>query len=121
MTKKKSEEKSADMLERAHESVFGFWELCKLLFADTDETPYRMNELKESSKFYKEAVEMSKELGIDWEKMSDADSNRVMINMLADRYASIGETCARKCKIEISVVLKDGSSKVAITEEPQDA
>ena len=116
MAKKKSEEKKGDAIDKTCVNVLEFWELCKLLFADTEETPYKMNELKETNKFYDEAREMAKELEIDWDKMDNSDSNRIMINMLADRYERIGSSCDRKCKIEVSVLLSDGSGKSAIKE-----
>ena len=125
MTKKKSEEEKVNenekVLEKTCVDVLEFWELCKLLFAETDETPYRMNDLKEANKFYNEAVAMAEELGIDWKGMSDSESNRIMINMLADRYDRIGDACTRKCKIEISVLLCGGEGKVAIKEGGENA
>lgn len=101
----KNKKDNEDVIDAATEAVLKYWRFSKLLFAETSETPYRMNELKPTNEFYGMAKDMADELEIDWEKMNDAESNRIMLNMLSDLYAEIGTATDRKCKLNISVTI----------------
>jgi len=87
MAKKKESESKTN---RAFEAWMAFMELCKTLFGD-DNAPYNVNELDKSSKFYNYAVELAKELEIDWDGMSHEESNRLMLALLDDYYQNIRE------------------------------
>lgn len=93
MTKKKKEEIKAVIHGECEKSVKAYdkyFRLSQLLFnEDSDECPYRMNDLKEDNVFYKDAKSLADELGIDWEKMTDEESNRIMLNLLGDSFMAI--------------------------------
>lgn len=77
-------------VEREVRAFDKFLKLSSLLFdEDNENCPYRMNELKKDNVFYKEAKAMADELEIDWDKMTDEESNRIMLNLLGDSYMAI--------------------------------
>lgn len=74
-------------LEKTQKAFESFFSLVKYLFAD--DAPYDVNEIPEDSPFHEDAKAISEEMGLDWEKMSHDDSNRVMLNILSDYYHAI--------------------------------
>lgn len=91
MAKEKQEldQKEMEARKTATEMVVKYFRLSTLLFGLGDKSPYDINELKEDNEFYKPAKELAGELGIDWEKMSHEESNRIMLSMLDDYFNQI--------------------------------
>ena len=81
-------EKEKQIKIEASAKINDFFALSKLLFAG-DESPYDINELKEDNRFYKPAVSLAEELGIDWKSMTHDESNRIMLSLLDDYYNQI--------------------------------
>lgn len=76
-----------EALQKSQEATANYFQLSKFLFSE--DAPYDVNEIPQDSPFYESAKAISDEMGLDWENMSHEDSNRVMINMLADAFAAI--------------------------------
>lgn len=76
--------------EKSVKAYDRYFRLSQLLFnEDSDDCPYRMNDLKDGNDFYKDAKAMADELKIDWEKMTDEESNRIMLNLLGDAFMAM--------------------------------
>lgn len=112
MAKKKKEQNETDterILKETMESYQDYLKLSRMLFANPETSIYDMNELKEGDMYYKEARKVSDDLGVDWESMSHADSNRIMLAMLEDFYQRMKKT-EKGCTISINFKLNgDGS------------
>ena len=76
-----------EVLEQSQKAIGNFFQLSKFLFGE--EAPYDVNEIPEDSPHYEDAKAISDEMGLDWKNMSHDDSNRVMLNMLADAFDAI--------------------------------
>lgn len=112
-TKKEIELAVHGEAEREVKAFDKFFRLSSLLFdEDNENCPYRMNELKEDNVFYKEAKALAEELEIDWDKMTDEESNRIMVNLLGDSYMAIkpediGTGIVVTTSVEIKAVPKE--------------
>lgn len=73
-------------------------------FFFSENAPANINEIGKDSKYYKEATEMAKELDMDWNNLSQDDSNCIMINMLNDYYMNIMQSRNAKYQIKISII-----------------
>lgn len=76
-----------EMLVESQQAFGEFFELCTYLLGD--DAPQDMNEIPSDSKFYPVAKDIAKEMKVDWEKMTHAESNSLMLNILADYWAQI--------------------------------
>lgn len=76
-----------EALQKSQEATAKFFQLSKFLFSE--DAPYDVNEIPQDSPFYESAKTISDEMELDWENMSHEDSNRVMLNMLADAFSAI--------------------------------
>ena len=76
-----------EALEQSQKAIANFFQLSKFLFGE--EAPYDVNEIPEDNSYYESAKAISDEMELDWKNMSHDDSNRVMLNMLADAFAAI--------------------------------
>lgn len=76
-----------EVLEQSQKAIANFFKLSKFLFGE--EAPYDVNEIPEDNPHYESAKAISDEMELDWKNMSHDDSNRVMLNMLADAFAAI--------------------------------
>ena len=76
-----------EVLEQSQKAIANFFQLSKFLFGE--EAPYDVNEIPEDHPHYESAKAISDEMELDWKNMSHDDSNRVMLNMLADAFAAI--------------------------------
>jgi hypothetical protein len=76
-----------EVLEQSQKAIANFFQLSKFLFGE--EAPYDVNEIPEDNPHYESAKAISDEMELDWKNMSHDDSNRVMLNMLADAFAAI--------------------------------
>lgn len=76
-----------EVLEQSQKAIANFFQLSKFLFGE--EAPYDVNEIPEDNPHYESAKAISVEMELDWKNMSHDDSNRVMLNMLADAFAAI--------------------------------
>lgn len=123
-TKKEIEVAVHGEAEREVKAFDKYLRLSSLLFdEDNENCPYRMNELKEDNVFYKEAKALADELEIDWDKMTDEESNRIMLNLLGDSYMAmkpedIGFGIVVNTSVEIKEVpkVKGGGSNVGGSE-----
>lgn len=128
MARKKKEEKTEIQVtgkecESCVKSFDKFLRLSLLLFnTDDDSCPYRMNELKETSCFYPEARAMAKELEINWDGMTDEESNRIMLNLLGDVFMACKPSGDKglhvKYKVELSTFDKKKNNE---SKEEKDA
>jgi len=76
-----------DSLEQSQKAIAEYFQLSKFLFGD--DAPNDINEMPTDNPFYETAKAISDEMGLDWDKMSHEDSNRVMLNILAEYFANI--------------------------------
>lgn len=76
-----------EVLEQSQQAIATYFQLSKFLFGE--DAPYDVNEIPEDNPHYESAKAISDEMGLNWKNMSHEDSNRVMINMLADAFAAI--------------------------------
>lgn len=76
-----------ELLEKSQQAIGDYFKLSDFLFGEN--APNDINELSEDSPYYETAKELSDEMGLDWNDMSHEDSNRLMLNLLAEYYASI--------------------------------
>lgn len=76
-----------ELLEQSQQAIGEYFKLSDFLFGDS--VPNDINELPEDNPYYETARLLSEEMGLDWQNMSHEDSNRVMLNLLAEYYASI--------------------------------
>lgn len=76
-----------ELLEQSQQAIGEYFKLSDFLFGD--EAPNDINELPADSPYYETARAISDEMGLDWWNMAREDSNRVMLNLLAEYYASI--------------------------------
>ena len=76
-----------ELLEQSQKALADYFELSKYLFGD--DAPQDVNEIPADSPFYESAKAIADEMGFGWEDMSHEDSNRVMLNMLADYFFNI--------------------------------
>lgn len=109
MAKEKQEKKKSEneIGKEATEMVLAFFRLSTLLFGLGERSPYDINELKEDSEFYKPAKELAEELGIDWDKMSHEESNRIMLSLLDDYYNQINVDDNYKFTLQVTTKLKE--------------
>lgn len=68
------------------EQFFHFYDLSSLLFDRNKDEIYNVTDIPKDSKFHEEAQKMASQLGIDWNKMSHEESNRIMLAMLEDSF-----------------------------------
>lgn len=76
-----------ELLEQSQQAIGEYFKLSDFLFGES--APHDINELPTDSPYYETAKELSDEMGLDWENMSHEDSNRVMLNLLGEYWASI--------------------------------
>ncbi|MCM1296165.1 MAG: hypothetical protein NC311_11545 [Muribaculaceae bacterium] len=76
-----------ELLEQSQKAIGEYFRLSKYLFSD--DAPQDVNEIPEDNPFYPDARDIADEMGLDWENMSHADSNRVMLNLLSSCFYGI--------------------------------
>ena len=76
-----------ELLEQSQQAIGEYFKLSDFLFGDS--APNDINELSTDSPYYEMAKMLSDEMELDWENMTHEDSNRVMLNLLAEYYAGI--------------------------------
>lgn len=76
-----------ELLEKSQKAIGDYFSLSKYLFGDN--APVDVNEIPKESPFYEAARSLSDEMGLDWDKMSHENSNRVMLNLLLDYFYNI--------------------------------
>lgn len=76
-----------ELLEQSQKAIGEFFQISDFLLGDN--APYDINELKDDNPYYETAKELADEMEVDWEKMTHEESNRVVINLLAEYYARI--------------------------------
>lgn len=74
-------------LEQSQQAIGDFIKLSDFLFGEN--APTDVNEIPEEHPFYKDFKAISDEMELDWKNMEHADSNRVMLNVLAEYYYRI--------------------------------
>ena len=75
-----------EVLEQSQKAIATYFQLSKYLFGE--DAPEDVNEIPPENPYYESAKTISDEMGLDWDNMSHEDSIRVMLNMLADAFAS---------------------------------
>jgi len=76
-----------ELLEQSQQAIGEYFKLSDFLFGES--APNDINELSTDNPYYETAKALSDEMGLDWENMSHEDSNRVMLNLLGEYWASI--------------------------------
>ncbi|TGX80494.1 hypothetical protein E5358_12620 [Palleniella muris] len=85
-----------------------------------DNAPLKINETPEDSKFYKPAKELAEELELNWNELTQDESNRIMINMLSDYFMSIQESKDKRYVLDITVREADKKLKEKENDESAD-
>lgn len=93
-----------ELSELSTKACINYFRLSSLFFKNDD--IYNVNEIPESNEFHKLAKDMAEELEIDWAKMSHEDSNRIVINLLADAYMAMNQGGGYEHKLQVTVVPK---------------
>jgi len=84
-------------------------ELSKYLFAPKNPI-YDINEMPQSSKFFKPAQSIAAQLGINWETMTHEESNRIMLALLEDTYKAMAAVESKNRKslaVEVTLKIKE--------------
>lgn len=76
-----------EKLEQSQKAIGDYFKLSDYLFGES--CPNDVNEIPADSPYYETARELADEMGLDWDNMTHEDSNRVMLNLLGEYYASI--------------------------------
>lgn len=76
-----------ELLEQSQKAVADYFLLSKYLFGDN--APVDVNQIPSENPFYEAVKALAEEMELNWENMSHEDSNRVMLNLLADYYYNI--------------------------------
>ena len=76
-----------ELLEQSQQAIGEYFKLSDFLFGES--APHDINELTEDSPYYETARALANEMELDWNNMAHSDSNRIMLNLLAEYYASI--------------------------------
>lgn len=77
--------------QKTLEAFFRYYKLSSLLFDRRRDEIYNVTDIPEEDEFYKPAMEIAKQLDIDWKNMSHEDSNRIMLSLLEDAFNLICE------------------------------
>lgn len=77
--------------QKTLEAFFRYYKLSSLLFDRRRDEIYNVTDIPEDDEFYKPAMEIAKQLDIDWKNMSHEDSNRIMLSLLEDAFNLIRE------------------------------
>ena len=72
--------------QKTLEAFFRYYKLSSLLFDRRRDEIYNITDIPENNEFYKPAMEIAKQLDIDWKNMSHEDSNRIMLSLLEDAF-----------------------------------
>lgn len=97
-------DKVKQVTKEAFEAFNGFINLSKTLFVHNSENvdAELINELiTKDSPFYKDAVAIAKECGMDWDKLSAEDSDELQLILLDDYYNRI--RVSKKFKYDLSI------------------
>lgn len=76
-----------ELLEQSQKAIADYIGLSKYLFSE--EAPLDVNEIPKENPFYDDVKAISDEMELNWNEMSHEDSNRVMLNILAEYYSRI--------------------------------
>lgn len=87
--------------EKTIEAFFQYFKLSSLLFDRKKDEIYDVTDIPKTNMFYQIAMDMAKQLGIEWDNMTHEDSNRIMLSMLEDSFNLI-----RDIEDSKSVILK---------------
>lgn len=82
---------SPENKQQTIEAFFKYFKLSGLLFDRRCDEIYNVTDIPENNEFYKPAMEIAKQLDIDWKNMSHEDSNRIMLSLLEDAFNLICE------------------------------
>ena len=67
--------------------------------------------MPENNKFYGPAKGLTEELELDWDNLTQDESNRVMINLLGDYFMNIQESKDKRYIIDVTVREVDSKLK----------
>lgn len=76
-----------ELLKKSQQAIGDYIKLSAYLFGE--DAPQDVNEIPKNNPFFKDIKEIAEEMELDWEKMSHSDSNRVMLNILAEYFCRI--------------------------------
>ena len=96
-------------LPKAGQAWLEFAELASYLL--NDDAPLNINEVPENNKFYGPAKGLAEELEIDWDNITQDESNRVMINLLGDYFMNIQESKDKRYIVDVTVREVDSKLK----------
>lgn len=99
-------------LKKETEALLKYMRFSKLLFGGSKETPQLINELKPENEFYELARKVAKDDGISWEKMTEDDSNYLILIMLNELYLAIGKR-KRNLRMFVEEIINDPNEQVA--------
>lgn len=84
-----------------------------------EEAPLNINETPENNKFYQPARDMVEELELDWDNLTQDESNRVMINLLGDFFMNIQDNKDKEYILE--VIVREVDKKLKEKEKDESA
>lgn len=76
-----------EVLAQTQLAIAEYFELSKYLFDEN--APQDVHDIPEDNQFYEVAKDIADEMKLDWDSMSHEDSNKVMLNLLAEYFAGI--------------------------------
>ncbi len=101
------ETKDKHDLQLFYDTYTRYIDFSRYLFGTKDPV-YDINEMTGDSEFFTDAVRMAEQLGVDWEKMSHEESNRIMLALLEDYYQAMTKVAnKKKLVVEVSLKIKE--------------
>lgn len=94
-----------ELLVESQKAIGEYIELSNYLFAE--DAPLQINDIPSNNKFYPVAHEIVEELGLKWDNVNRNDSNRIMLEMLAEYFVRIKDVEGFKPLITVSF-MKEG-------------
>lgn len=90
------------------QAFFQYFKLSGLFFDRRRDEIYDITDLPEDNEFFKPAMEMAKQLNIDWNNMSHEDSNRIILALLEDAFNLIREIeNSKSIVLQTKIIIKN--------------
>lgn len=75
--------------KRVYDACMAYWELSRVLFSGKKDSITFIKDLPSSSPFYKDALDVAKDMGIEWEKMTIDQSDAITLALLETLFMRI--------------------------------
>jgi len=97
--------------KRVYDACMAFWELSNILFNGTKNSITYMKDLPASSPFYKDALDVAKDIGIDWDKMTIEQSDAITLALLETLFMRIKSKERVDVVINVKLYGKEGTTR----------